>query len=68
MESAAEYLRDMSEAMADGPLESAVSDIARLAQIADDLDALLGAVVVARYPGSGEVFEAVQRLRNGGVA
>lgn len=66
MESAAEYLRDMSEAMADGPLESAVSDIARLAQIADDLDALLGAAVPQQ--GSGEAFKAVQRLRKGGVA
>jgi hypothetical protein len=66
MESAAEYLRDMAEAMADGPLESAVSTIMRLEQIADDLDALLGTAVPKQ--GSGEVFEAVQRLRKGGVA
>lgn len=64
MESAAEYLRGCVEAMADGPLESAVSTIVRLEQIADDLETVL-ARAVPRF-GFGGVFEAVQRLRGGG--
>jgi hypothetical protein len=60
-ESAAQYLRDMAEAMADGVVESSPSDIKRLAQIAGDLDSLLGDAVPKQ--GSGVVFEAVQRLR-----
>jgi hypothetical protein len=66
MESAAEYLRDMAEAMADGPLESAVSTIVRLEQIADDLDALLGSPLPPPWGSKGHSAE--QRLRNGGVA
>lgn len=65
MESAAEYLRDCVEAMADGPLESAVSTIKRLAQIADDLDVILKVPTPAVR--SDCVLEAVQRLRNGSV-
>lgn len=38
---AVEFLRNLSEAMADGVLEAGVSDIERLDQIADDLDAVL---------------------------
>lgn len=63
-ESAAQYLRDMSEAMADGVVESSPTDIKRLAQIAADLDMLLGAAVPRA--GSGATFEAVQRLRGNG--
>jgi hypothetical protein len=62
MESAAEYLRDCVEAMADGPLESAVSTIMRLEQIADDLDALLNSPL----SWASKVFEAEERLRGGG--
>lgn len=64
MESAAEYLRDCVEAMADGPLESAVSTIVRLEQIADDLDALLGSPLPP--PWGSKSHSAEQRLRNGG--
>jgi len=38
-----------------------VSTIERLAQIADDLDAILG--TVAPKVGTGAIFEAVGRLR-----
>jgi hypothetical protein len=64
MESAAEYLRDCVEAMADGPLESAVSTIVRLEQIADDLDALLGSPLPPPWGSKGHSAE--QRLRRGG--
>ena len=60
-ESAAQYLRDLSEAMADGVVESSPTDIKRLAQIAADLDMLLGTAVL--HAGSRATFEAVQRLR-----
>lgn len=60
-ESAATYLRDMAEALADDVIVSSVADIKRLAQIADDLDMLLGAAVP--HAGSGATFDAVQRLR-----
>lgn len=64
MESAGEYLRDMSEAMADGVVESNPTDIKRLAQIADDLDVLLGSPLLRSWGSKGR--DAVERLRNGG--
>ena len=67
MESAAEYLREMAEAMAEGPIitESAVRGTARLNRIADDLDALLGSPLPPPWGSKGHSAE--QRLRNGGV-
>jgi len=59
-ESAAAYLRDCVDALAEGPLESDFGTIGRLSEIAADLDVILEAVPKS---GEGAIFKAVQRLR-----